>query len=189
MDADLELDALLAADPNTLPYFITAAGTGRIVPVQFASLAASDTAELDGANWKEAVFRDVWPVYVGDGQTLKLVCTNEADAAIQGLVRPGQVIGNSGFLRKSLLESAPSNRHMTAIPQYRGVGRVLVARLIVESYRQGTGGRVQIVARPGSEGFYRALGLRESPRLASVQTYFVTEDRAFALLKNVLREA
>ena len=173
----LELDALLAADPNTLPYFVMEAATGDRVPVQFASLIESDIADLHGASWNAAVFRDVWPVHADEGQSLKLARANQADTAIQGLVRLGNVAFAGNFLRKSLLETAPNNRHDTGTPRYRGVGRVLVNRLVVEIYRQGAQGRVLVETRREAEGFYRRLGFSGLPYGAKILKLYQTEAR------------
>ncbi len=177
MDADLELDVLLTADPNMLPYFVTEAATGDKISVQFAILGASDIAELHGENWNEAVFRDVWPVHAAEGQALKLVCANQVDTAIQGLVRLGNATFAGNFLRKSLLETAPHNRHDIGTPRYRGVGRVLVARLVVESYRQGAQGRVLVETRREAEGFYRRLGFSGLPYGAKQLKLYQAEAR------------
>ena len=184
MDTDPELESWLAADPNALPYFITDAVTGGLVLVRFASLTTSDTAELRGEHWSEAVFRDVWPSYANDGQTLKMVCINETNAGIQGLVRLGQIAVAGNFLRKSLLEAAPFNRRDAETPHYQGVGRILVARLVVESYHQGAQGRVLVETRREAEGFYRRLGFSGLPYGTKQLKMYQAEARQ--LLQSVL---
>ena len=184
MDADTELDGWLAADPNTLPYFVTEAATGDRLPVQFASLIDSDIAELLEATWIDAVFRDVWPVHATEGQALKLARVNGADTAIQGLIRLGNAAVAGNFLRKSLLETAPHNRRDAVTPRYRGVGRVLVARLVIESYRQGAQGRVLVETQREAEGFYRRLGFIGLPYGAKILKLYQAEARQ--LLQSVL---
>lgn len=181
----MELTELLAKDPNTLPYFITEARTQRTVPVRFERLAAEDEAELNGAEWAEARFVDVWREFIGEGRTLKLVCVEEQDRRIQGLVRIGEVTRADGSLKRSLLETAPFNRQEAGEQRaYRGVGRVLVARLVVESYQQGGRGKVTVRAARGTAPFYRAIGFKDSPRW--LDHLLLDEAEAAELLQAVL---
>lgn len=162
----MEPDDLPGTNPNTLPYFITEAQTGRVVPVRFEQINAADQTELRNEDWQQAVFRDVWPELVRDDHTLKLVCDGGEDARIQGMVRFGNLTRRSKLLKTNLLEAAPFNRHGRQLQAYRGVGRVLVARLVVESVLQGGHGRVAVLARTGTEPFYRALGFVNPPPMS-----------------------
>ena len=148
-------------DINRLHYFVTNALTGERHEVYFAPLLPEDEAELRGADWSRAVYRDVWPVYVGDPKTIKLVCAGESTREILGIARIGEVEKRKRFVWKSLLETAPSNRAGTQKREFEGVGRALVARLVAESYRAGGNGRVIVIPRPGSEKFYSKLGFRK----------------------------
>ncbi len=180
----LDLVLLLTADPNTLPYFITETRTGGVVPVRFEPLTPDDDAELKGDRWSAAVFKDVWPSYAHIPNTFKLVCVQDAASDIHGLVHVGKIMTASRFLKKSLLETAPSNQHQTSQPRYRGVGRVLIARLVVESYLQGGQGKVMVRPRPGTEPFYRALGFTPAPRLP--RRYILDPAAAETLLQKTL---
>ena len=157
----MELADLLNADPNTLPYFITEVQTRRKVLVRFEPLAPDDDAELRGSVWSQSIFAAVWQHYMGDGRTYKLVCIEEADKRIQGIVCVGSIAQNATLLRENLLESAPFNQKTYRSQEYRGVGRVLVARLVVESYLQGGKGRVAVKPRQGTERFYMTIGFRK----------------------------
>lgn len=143
MDAEDALVQRFNANPNSLPYFIMEAGTGRVVSVRFEKLTPADAVELNSREWSASVFQDVWRQAFADDKMLKLI--REEDAVIQGLVHLGQPEVN-GFLRKSLLETAPFNQYGTGARQHLGAGRVLVARLVVESLTQGLQGRVAVRA-------------------------------------------
>ena len=144
-------------------YFITEASTNAPILVQFAPLTLADEAELRGADWQQAIFRDVWPNLTQDSNTFKLVRVGGENACIQGLLRVGRLIRTGGLLKKSLLETASFNRRGQDKRLYSGVGRVLVVRLVVESVLQGGQGRVAVSARRGTEAFYRGLGFRGTP--------------------------
>ena len=159
----MEIDELVGADPNTLPYFVVEARTGKKVAVRFAPVTAADEFELRGEDWSQAVFRDVWPALVGEPNTFKLARIDGENVRIEGMVRIGRMTRWGGTLQESLLEAAPSNRHIQQQPLYRGIGRVLVARLVVESILHGGQGRVAVHARTGTEAFYRRLGFQEAP--------------------------
>ena len=178
----MEPSELLNADPDMLPYFITEVQTGRKVSVRFEPLALDDLAELQSAEWARAVFAAVWQYYAGDARTYKLVCTEGEDRRIQGIVSVGDVLPYGTSLRKSLLESAPFNRREKSAQVHRGVGRVMIARLIAESYLRGQQGRVSVVPRPGSEAFYTAIGFRQRG------DFVLEEASAYALLTSTLQE-
>ena len=94
---------------------------------------------------------------------MKLVCREGQDTTIQGIVHIGKIVFFGGPLRKSLLEAAPCNRKETESQRYRGVGRILVARLVVESFQQGGQGRVIVVPRKEIIPFYSKLRFTFSP--------------------------
>ena len=182
----MEIDELVGADPNTLPYFVVEARTGKRVAVQFASVTVADEAELRGEDWSQAVFRDVWPALVRDLNTFKLMRVGE-DSRIQGMVRVGDFVHRFRLLKKSLLEAAPFNRHGQGPRQYQGVGRVLVARLVAESLAQGGRGRVLVSARPGTQAFYASLGFENPPNPPKMA--IDDEDRIRELMQSVLLPA
>jgi hypothetical protein len=178
--------SLLIGDPNSLPYFVKETLAGGVVPVRFEPLAPYDEAELRGQRWSKAVFSEVWPKYVHIHNTFKLVLVQETQKDILGLVHVGRVMPASRFLKKSLLETVPSERYQALRSHYRGVGRVLIARLIVESYLQGGQGNVMVRPRPGTEPFYSALGFTPAPRLPRLYTLGAFE--AETLLQRTLLE-
>lgn len=180
----MELVSLLTADPNTLPYFIMDTRTGNVVPVRFEPLTPDDDAELRGERWSAAVFADVWPNYMHIPNTFKLVRTQDSKSDIQGIVHVGKIMTKGRFLKKSLLETAPSDQHQALQPHYKGVGRILIARLAVESYLQGGQGKVLVRPRPGTEPFYRALGFTPAPRIP--RRYILDSSEAETLLQKTL---
>jgi len=180
----LEFALLLTADPNTLPYFISDTQGGNVVPVCFRPLTPDDDTELRGEKWSAAVFAEVWLNYVHIPNTFKLVCLQDSASDIQGIVHVGKIMTTSRFLKKSLLETAPSNQHQAPHPRYSGIGRILIARLVVESYLRGGQGRIMVRPRPGTEPFYRALGFTPAPRLP--RRYLLDTPEAEVLLQKTL---
>ncbi len=175
-------------DPDHLPYCVIRVATHRSVRVGFQPLQSGDEAELRGPAWSGAVFREVWPGWIGEPGTYKLVRRHGQDRRIQGLLHLGRVERDGGALRDSLLETAPYNRErLVAERTYRGVGRVLVARLVLESYRQGGLGQVLVRARPGIEPFYLRLGFRRVPGAGAY--FFLEREGATDLLRAALRTA
>ena len=166
------------------------------IPVRFEPLVEDDKIELDGPGWSEqhspipAVFAAVWPAHIGDRQTFKLVCVQRRDSnvhseyqRIQGLVRIGTVERRGGFLTGSLLETAPLNRWQLHDRRYSGVGRVLVARLIVDSYLQEGHGKVLVRATPRAATFYTEIGFKA---VAPLGYFALSEDGARNLLTHTL---
>ena len=96
------------------------------------------------------------------------------------LVASGECSGGGYLLERSLLETAPALRFRSgSVSPLRGVGRVLLARLVVESYNQSAGGGLYIVARPAANGFYDALGLLASPKSPGIYRLREPEADAF----------
>lgn len=190
-----EIARLLERDLNTLPYIVTEVATGRVIPVCFEPLVEADKRELDGPVWSgqtspiPAVFAPVWPAYIDDKQTFKLVCIRRRDKKrqgenqqIQGIVRIGSVEREGGFLKLSLLETAPFNRWEYQERRFSGVGRVLVARLVMESYRQGGRGKVLVSATRYAVNFYPAVGFKS---VASPLNFVLDEAGAETLIARV----
>lgn len=150
-------------DPNTLPCFITSGQTGRIVPVHFESLTAADESELGTKAWREALFAQSWIDLTKREMGFKLVCSKGRVKRILGVVSPGRVEWIGGSLRRSLLETMPHNQYGRLQRRYRGIGCVLVARLVAESYRQLGLGKVIVAPSPGKESFYLTLGFKDLP--------------------------
>ena len=183
---------MLASDPDTLPYFVIEVQTERIVSVTFKEVTEADAVNLESAEWQNAVYRDNWLQYVRyepfRPSIRKLVLMDEEDGAIQGIVRLGEVEKRGGFLRHSLLEAAPRNVHNALGRRYRGVGRVLVARLSVESYAAHQQGRLEITRGTSAPPkFYSDLGF--SQRKPSKEQYLLLEREARNLLQSVLRSS
>ena len=176
----MELADILKSDPHTLPYFITEVQTGDKVPVRFEPLALDDIVELQGAVWSRAVFASVWQHYAGDVRTYKLVCKEGGDRRIQGIVRIGSIAPHGRLLKTSLLETASFNRKEHPARVFRGVGRVLVARLAVESILQGGQGRVVVRPREGTASFYLALSFIKN------NSYVLNATNAQMLLNSVI---
>lgn len=176
---DQEFTQILASDPDTLPYFITEVQTKVAVPVMFQKTTEVDIAELYSPRWKNAVYTDVWLSYVREERTLKLVTEGEAGHQIHGIVRLGEVLPGGKFLRNSLLETMPQNNYGAENRIYSGVGRVLVARLVVESIlAQQQGGVIVSLGTSTPKHFYLALGFRKQSG----------SERRFALFANELRQ-
>ena len=151
---------------NHLLYFIVE--NDRRVAAHFEPLMEEDKEELLGENWAHSVFQHAWHQFIGDPRTLKLVCDDDVERQIQGIVRLGtvvRVIRNGGYLRHSLLETAPRNRTQAEQRTYRGVGRALLARLAMQSFNEGGQGRLLVHPRPGSEAFYIKLGFKKIEQL------------------------
>lgn len=72
--------------------------------------------------------------------------------------------GETRALSGSLLEANPVYRYGSVQRRYRGIGRVLVARLVVESQLQGAQGRLFIRPVEESRPFYTRLGFLTVPR-------------------------
>ncbi len=178
-------DINAATDINLLPYFVINALTGERQRVYFAPLLPEDEAELRGPDWSRAVYRDVWIAFADDGQTFKLLCIEGSPGEILGLARIGIMKKSDKFLRKSLVESAPSNRTGAGLQKFAGVGRALVARIVAESFRIGGQGRIIVEPRPGSEFFHTRLGFQKR----NAKEWQLGEVDAAILLALVLREA
>ena len=136
-------------------YFVTDAA-GQQVEVCFDMLTADDSNALNGDDWQGARFGDVWREWAAHEVALKLVLCDGSDESILGIVKIGiirRISGGSRSLRDSLLETAPIHRHDAEQRYYRGIGRVLVARLAAESKAQGVEGRVLVVPVQGSAAF------------------------------------
>jgi hypothetical protein len=174
----VKLSETAGLDPNVLPYFVTDSAGSRVM-VAFAPLTAADKSELSGTDWLGSVFREAWMDFCGVPPTLKLI-EREERAPILGLLRPGNVPEGGYLLERSLLETAPALRFRSgSVSPLRGVGRVLLARLVVESYNQSAGGGLYIVVRPAANGFYDALGLLASPKSPGIYRLREPEADAF----------
>ena len=174
----MNLHDTTGADANRLPYFVMD-GAGNRVTVEFAPLIEADKAEIEGADWIGSVFREAWMQWCGVPPTIKLVEKGGA-SPILGLVRPGVVPEGDLALRGSILETTPALRfRVGSVSPLRGVGRVLLARLVVESYNQGANGALYIKSRPEAYGFYDAVGLVASPRNPGIYRLHMPEAALF----------
>ncbi len=144
----MRLEEITDQDSNRLPYFALGA-SGEPICVHFEPLVESDREALLSEPWASAVFAEVWPEFIGYSWALKLVYNQE----ILGLLRLGAKPAGVNFLRENLLETRPESG-------LRGVGRVLVARLVAESYNRGATGQVRVQSHRNAVGFYRHLGFK-----------------------------
>jgi len=151
-------------------FFIWDASTDQPIAVRFESLSESDREELESPNWAGAKFREVWLQSLDCGTSgtsasaLKLVTDAGEPSGILGLLFIG-VPRRAAYLKGSLLESSPKFRYRGGRPRIvRSIGRVLVARLILESERRGKHGKVQVTPIAGSEDFYTRLGFSSRRR-------------------------
>lgn len=154
----------IAEQPENNIYFVTDAAEQQ-VKVCFETLTANDSATLEGDDWQGARFGDVWKEWAEHEVALKLTLCSGEVKPILGVLKPGtaaEIYGGAIILRDSWLETAPVYRHDTEGRRYRGIGRILVARLIVESKKQGAGGHVLVSPTKDSIPFYRRLGFEES---------------------------
>ena len=147
-------------------YYVYDSIVGRDVQVRFEPLTDADRGHLNGPEWLGARFGDVWLESAGRGVALKLTLRDGSAKPVLGVVRLGiapSTNGHKGALRSSVLETAPAHRFGAVARRYRGVGRVLVARLIVESKAQCANGRILLRPARGSVTFYRSIGFLDSP--------------------------
>ena len=152
-------------------YTITDTRQNVKVNACFEPLTASDNEALKGEDWQAARFGDVWKELAQREVAQKLTLCDGDERPVLGLVQIGTVQRTNGgekMLRDSLLEAALVHRHGTAQRRYSGIGRVLIARLIVESKAQGAEGRLLVRPVPSSVPFYRKLGFQE----ARIPLYF-----------------
>ncbi len=150
----------IAEQPKNNIYFVTDA-TGQQVKVCFEPLTSKDSNALNGDDWQGARFGAVWKVWAEHDIALKLTLCNDDGKPVLGIVRLGtvqRIDGAAGSLCDSLLEASPVYRFGAAVRRYCGIGRVLVARLVVESKAQGAEGRLRIRPAEGSIPFYQRLG-------------------------------
>ena len=162
----MDLSQTVGLDRNTLPYFVFDKIQGSDAAVRFAPFTVSDQTELSGPSWASSLFSQTWAGFAGDSQTLKLVKindkVNDKGQDIDGIVRLGAVPLGSRGLRNSLLEAAPVHRFAPhSGRQLSGVGRVLLARLVVECYHSGGSGALFVRAHAGAVDFYKAMGCRQ----------------------------
>ena len=145
-------------------YFVTDTA-GQIIAVCFEPLTADDTHALNGDDWRGARFGAVWKEWAAHNLALKLVRCDSSDPSLFGIVKLGtaaQITVGATILRDSLIETAPAHQFGTAGRRYRGIGRILIARLVMESKAQGANGRVLVLPVEGSTPFYLALGFQVS---------------------------
>ena len=147
-------------------YTITDTRRNVKVDVCFEPLVVSDTEILRGEDWQGARFRDVWLALAEREAAQKLTLCDGAEKPILGLVQMGtlrRMNDGATVLRDNLLEAAPVHRHGTAQRGYKGIGRVLVTRLVEESKAQGAEGQLLVRPVTSSIPFYQALGFRQAP--------------------------
>jgi GNAT superfamily N-acetyltransferase len=141
------------------------------IRVHFELLVDSDREALLSEPWRSAVFAEVWQEFLDYPQALKLICGQE----IVGLLRLGEKPTGINFLRENLLESRPESK-------LQGIGRVLVARLVAESYNKGAMGQVRVQSHKNAVGFYQHLGFKPN---RTPFGYDLLRERAQALFESV----
>ena len=177
----------IAEQQENKDYFITHA-VGQRVKVCFAPLTADDSDALNEDEWQGARFGEVWKAWAEHEIALKLTLRDSSDTSILGIVKVGGAQRENGkpdVLRNSLLEAAPAHRFQAEGRRYRGIGRVLVAQLVIESKTQGAGGRLLIRPVSDSTGFYEQIGFRP----LSDNNYILEAQKPDELLKTCMLSA
>ena len=164
---------------NELSYLLWDAHKGERRIAFFAQLGRADRASLDKPAWSQAVFIDAWREHAEYGQ-LAFKLQADDGMGMLGLVAPGKI--RTGFLAGSLLETVPGCQY-PAIAPYRGVGKVLVARLVVESILRAGKGRIMVLPRLECRGFYLNLGFVQA---AHSRHLVLLEQPARALLEDTI---
>ena len=149
-------------DLNRLPYVVEDRA-GNPITVQFLPFLSGDQSIVAGSAWNGSAFQSSWVGLAGAPRILKLVDPTALSSAIMGLLTLGDVTPGSTAIRNNMLETAPayqySNRTQSGVVTgIKGIGRVLVARLVAESYNQGGDGSVLVRPRPASVRFYVKIG-------------------------------
>ncbi len=176
-------------NPDELPYYVREGV--QLVRVRFMPLEAGDEAYIN-AQWRNSVFFAVWQRLaqheIAQPTSLKLVADAEQEKPILGLLRIGggasMQVTYGKLNTQSVLETVPRFRYQSKEREYRGVGKVLVARLIVESILQGQGGNLVVSPRPQIIPFYRHLGFQQSRR--NPRYFFIRAEAGMLLLQSVL---
>lgn len=146
-------------------YTITDMRQNERVEVCFEPLTANDLVEFERDDWQGARFSDVWRELAQYEIAEKLTLCAGTDKPLLGIVQVGTVRMGEGRvtpLRDSLLEVAPVHQFITGRRSYKGIGRVLVARLIEASREKGAEGRLLVRPVPSSVPFYRKLGFQDA---------------------------
>ncbi len=178
-------------NPDELPYYVLEGQ--RPVRVRFTPLEAEDEAYINDW-WYASVYFAMWQhlaqYELSRQATLKLVAAEGQDTSILGLLRMASdtsVQVMYGKLNtKSVLETAPRFRYPVQSRDYRGIGKVLVARLIAESIRHGQEGALVVSPRKIVVPFYLHLGFRRSSR--NPNRFFIQQESGRQLLQSVLQE-
>jgi hypothetical protein len=176
-------------NPDVLPYYIME----KVLPVlvHFAPLEAGDDSHI-ATFWPDAIYFDLWhhvaQYDVTRQTTLKLIVVEGSDDRILGLVRMGSGVSaraaSVGLNTQSVLETAPRLQFRIRQREYKGVGKVLVARLIAESVLRDRGGALIVTPRPQAIPFYLHLGFQ--PMNRDPKLFFLREETGVQLLQSVL---
>lgn len=146
-------------------YTIKSTRNNSAINVYFESLTTEDTPILKGEDWQGARFGETWKALAEHDVAQKLTLQEGEEKPLLGMVYIGTVRkynGHNSVLRDNLLEVAPVYRYGEEGRSYRGIGRVLVARLIAASMELGAEGRLLVRPVPSSIPFYRKLGFQEA---------------------------
>lgn len=169
----------------------TITNTRPTVPVKvnvcFEPLTTDDVKTIRGEDWRTALFYEVWIETAEHETGWKLTLCEGEDKPILGLIRLGtapQLNGDKGALSGSLLESVPVHQYGTAQRGYKGIGRVLIARLVEESKAQGADGSVRVRPAQGTVPFYERLGFYPS----RIAPYYRLDAQAAEILLRACQE-
>ena len=176
-------------NPDELPYYVLEGQ--RPVQVRFKPLEAEDEVYITDW-WRSSIYFAVWQQVaqyeVAQPTSLKLIVADEQEKQILGLLRmggPSMQVSYGKLNTQSMLETAPRFRYRVQGRDYKGIGKVLVARLIAESVVHGKGGALIVTPRPQTYPFYRHLGFQPSSR--DPNRFFVREGAGMQLLQSVLK--
>ena len=150
----MRLEEIVGRESDRLPYFVKDEA-GEPVSVHFAPLLESDRDELLRPPWSNASYGAAWQALAGEARTRKLVFADATGGEILGLLRLGYRPSGTNLLVESLLEASPAHRA-------RGVGSVLIARLVAESYNEGAFGQLRVEPHVKAVGFYLRLGFAKT---------------------------
>jgi hypothetical protein len=176
------LEEISDQDRNRLPYFIHGV-QGEPIRVHFEPLIQSDREALTQSPWLDAVYWESWPFFVEEPKTLKLVRSDGENSEILGLLRLGEKLPGTMLLMKNLLEANPKYRSsIGANREVRGIGKVLVSRLVAESYSLGAAGQVRVKAHHNAIKFYLGIGFKQT---VLTHKYDLLRDPARILFESV----
>jgi hypothetical protein len=161
-------DHIRRLDPGELTFAVREVLTGREVLARFSELTPADGSALVSDGWSEREFSYAWRSW-----------SNIPGGALKAELLLSK---NEGILG-SLLATAPRHQYGSDLRLFAGIGRVLVARLVVGALKLGGTGALRVQVRPERRQFYSVLGFRSvlnSPRM------LLSRDGAIKLLESAV---